>query len=96
MFEDGIQHLWGRLFSYKKASSVQADQPLWHKIIGLAWVMLWLGVTSTWYFTPIIQMTGQDVFMVPVSLAGRVGLATSIGVAALSGIFLILKFEIEI
>lgn len=45
--------------------------------------MLWLGVASTWYLTPIIQLTGLDVFMVPVSVAEKIGLGAAIGTALL-------------
>lgn len=96
MLEDGVQQLWERLFPEKKASSQQAGLPFWQRIVGFAWVMLWLGVTSTWYFTPMIQLTGPDVVMVPVSLATRIGLATSVGATLISGVGLVLAFEVEI
>lgn len=96
MLEDGVQQLWERLFPEKRASSQQAEPPFWQRIVGFVWVMVWLGITSTWYFTPMIQLTSPDVVMVPVSLAARIGLATSVGVALVNGVGLILAFEVEI
>jgi hypothetical protein len=58
--------------------------------------MLWLGVTSTWYFTPMIQATTEDMRMVPVSAARYIGLGPLTGIVAISGAIIAFTLEIEI
>ncbi|KAJ5306463.1 hypothetical protein PENANT_c017G11266 [Penicillium antarcticum] len=101
MLEDGVQELWKHIQyknepNTKAKSSPKEDVPFWKRSIGLVWVMLWLGVTSTWYFTPMIQSTTEDVRMVPVSAARYIGLGPLIGIVVTSGAIITYTFEIEI
>jgi hypothetical protein len=93
MIEDGVQEIW----KCKKQPKLSTDivSP-WKRAIGLLWIMLWLGVTSTWYFTPMIQSTTEDLRMVPFSVAKHVGLEPLIGVILGSGVAIAFKFEVEI
>ena len=70
--------------------------PLWKRAIGLLWIMIWLAVTSTWYFTPMIQSTTEDLRMVPFSVAKYFGLEPLIGIVLGSGVAISFIFEVEI
>ncbi|KAJ6087134.1 hypothetical protein N7467_006048 [Penicillium canescens] len=101
MLEDGVQELWKHLQPRNEPEmeakrSTKEVVPLWKRSIGLVWVMLWLGVTSTWYFTPMIQATTEDMRMVPVSAARYIGLCPLTGIVAISGAIIAFTFEIEI
>jgi type III secretory pathway component EscS len=101
MLEDGVQELWKNLQPRNEPEmeakrSTKDVVPLWKWSIGLVWVMLWLGVTSTWYFTPMIQATTEDMRMVPVSAARYIGLGPLTGIVAISGAIIAFTFEIEI
>ncbi|KAJ5594080.1 uncharacterized protein N7459_000288 [Penicillium hispanicum] len=98
MLEDGVQALWRRFAGSdsEQASSHGAVPPAWHKVVGMAWTMTWLAITSTWYFTPVIQLTNPDMFMVPFSLAEITGLPIAVGAAVVSGLVLVRVFEIEL
>ncbi|KAJ5111435.1 hypothetical protein N7532_001970 [Penicillium argentinense] len=96
--EDAIQELWQRLLP----SDAQSDSaktpfpPLWQRIIGYTWVMVWLAITSTWYFTPMIALTGQDITMVPFSFAGKFGLFPIVGLSVISGMIIAYVYEVEL
>jgi hypothetical protein len=101
MLEDGVQEFWKHLQPWnepesKAKSSTKDAVPLWKRSIGLVWVMLWLGVTSTWYFTPMIQSTTEDMRMVPVSAARYIGLGPLTGIVVISGAIIAFAFEVEI
>jgi hypothetical protein len=97
MLEDGVQELWGRLVAHDGASTSKESTPAtWQRIVGLLWVVAWLAITSTWYFTPMIQLTGPDVTMVPFNFSARIGLPTSGTVLVLSGAVLSWVFDIEL
>jgi hypothetical protein len=101
IMEDGVQELWKHMQSRNKAedqakSSTDEAVSIWKRSIGLLWVMLWIGVTSTWYFTPMIQSTTEDMRMVPVSAAKYIGLNSMVGIVGISGAIIAYTFEIEI
>ncbi|CAG8099153.1 unnamed protein product [Penicillium salamii] len=101
MIEDGVQEAWR--FAQISGNSREVTTkllsgftPAWRHAIGLVWVALWLGVTSTWYFTPMLQSTTEDLRMVPFSVTKHVGLKPLIGIALSYGAFVGLAFEVEI
>ncbi|KAJ5636115.1 uncharacterized protein N7484_009428 [Penicillium longicatenatum] len=97
MLEDFVQHLWGRFGAHKRSSSSEKIEPaMWQRIIGLMWVMTWLAVTSTWYFTPMIQLTGPDVTMVPFSFSAKSSLPTSGTLLLSAGIVISWIFEVDL
>ena len=100
MIEDGAQEMW-KFASSRSSRGVTTEvlpgpTPLWRNAIGGLWVTLWLGVTSTWYFTPMIQSTSEDLRMVPFSLAKHVGLEPIVGIALSYGAIIGIFFEVEI
>ncbi|KAJ5592818.1 hypothetical protein N7537_009722 [Penicillium hordei] len=100
MLEDGVQHIWKRVQTpdsmQEEAKQPTDIVPLWKRAAGMVWVMLWLGVTSTWYFTPMIQSTNDDLRMIPFSAAKYIGLQPLIGIVVGSGIGIVVMFEVEI
>ena len=93
MLEDGVQAIW----KCKEKAKLSTDiVPLWKRAIGLLWIMIWLAVTSTWYFTPMIQSTTEDLRMVPFSVAKYFGLEPLIGIVLGSGVAISFIFEVEI
>lgn len=97
MFEDSVQALWARFGAHDMASNSEKAAPItWQRIVGILWVMTWLGITSTWYITPMIQLTGPDVTMVPFSFTGKLGLPISGTLVLLTGTALSRIFEVEI
>ncbi|KAJ5656308.1 hypothetical protein N7507_008258 [Penicillium longicatenatum] len=97
MLEDFVQDLWGRFGAHKRSSSSEKIEPaMWQRIVGLMWVTTWLAVTSTWYFTPMIQLTGPDVTMVPFSFSAKSGLSTSGTLLLSAGIVISWIFEVDL
>jgi hypothetical protein len=100
MLEDGVQNIWKRLQTPDEGK-MEANQssglvPLWKRAAGLVWVMLWLGVTSTWYFTPMIRSTNDDLRVIPFSVAKYIGLEPLIGIVVGGGIGVAVMFEVEL
>lgn len=62
----------------------------------MVWVMLWLGVTSTWYFTPMIQSTNDDMRVIPFSVVKYIGFQPLIGITVGSGVGIAVVFEVEL
>ena len=98
MLEDTVQALWHRLAGSAsgKPSHPSAATPFMCRVVGMGWTMAWLGVTSTWYFTPFIQMSSPDTYMVPFGFTEIIGLPISVGAAIISGVILMRVFEIEL
>ncbi|KAJ5210464.1 hypothetical protein N7491_010270 [Penicillium cf. griseofulvum] len=100
MLEDGVQNIWKRVQTPDEGQ-VEANQssgivPVWRRAAGMVWVMLWLGVTSTWYFTPMIRSTNDDIRVIPFSIAKYIGLEMLIGIVVGSGIGVAVMFEVEL
>ncbi|KAF9252962.1 hypothetical protein DTO006G1_2193 [Penicillium roqueforti] len=99
MLEDGVQNIWQRVQAPENWQEVKQSSgivPLWKRAVGMVWVMLWLGITSTWYFTPMIQSTNDDLRVIPFSVARYIGLQPLIGIVLGSGIGIALMFEVEL
>ncbi|KAJ5816720.1 hypothetical protein N7447_008953 [Penicillium robsamsonii] len=100
MIEDGVQNIWKRVQTpdNEQGTAKQSSGivPLWTRAAGLVWVMLWLGVTSTWYFTPMIQSTNDDLRVIPFSIAKYIGLEGLIGLVVGSGVGIAVMFEVDI
>ncbi|KAJ5922416.1 hypothetical protein N7516_010119 [Penicillium verrucosum] len=100
MIEDGVQSIWkrGQTPDSRQEEAQQPSDivPLLKRAAGMVWVMLWLGVTSTWYFTPMIQSTSDDLRMVPFSAAKYIGLQPLIAIVVGSGVGIAVIFEVEI
>lgn len=93
MIEEGLQGIWRKM---NPRTSAQASPPLWARTLGLAWVVTWMGVTSTWYFTPIIQVPAETVTLIPFSMVETVGFAPVIGGLVTLSLILGVKFGIEV
>jgi hypothetical protein len=100
MLEDGVQNFWKRLPTpdngQDKAKQSSDMVPLWKRAAGMVWVMLWLGVTSTWYFTPMIESTNDDMRVIPFSVAKYIGFQPLIGITVGSGVGIAVLFEVEL
>lgn len=99
MVEDGVQALWKRVqpASDAKESDAEGDAPpFWIRAVGFLWVMVWLGVTSTWYFHPMSHLPQEETFLVPFSLVERVGIEPLGAVLLVCGIGLYVGFGVEI
>ncbi|CAG8081039.1 unnamed protein product [Penicillium nalgiovense] len=100
MLEDGVQNLWKRLQTPESGQDEEKRSsdivPLWKRAAGMLWVMLWLGVTSTWYFTPMIQSTNDDMQVIPFSVVKYIGLQSLIAITVGSGVGIAVVFEVEL
>lgn len=100
MIEDGVQDIWKRVQApnngQEKSKQSSDIVPLWKRAVGMVWVMLWLGVTSTWYFTPMIQSTNDDTRMIPFSVAKYIGFQPLIGIVVSGGVGIAEIFETEL
>ncbi|KUL89000.1 hypothetical protein ZTR_06048 [Talaromyces verruculosus] len=96
-FEDGVQELWKRFTSSRKASR-NADfvLPLWQRMVGYIWTMAWLLVVSTFYFDPRYQLPGELTTLVPLSLSEKLGLAPVGSVVLGFGLLIAYAFECEV
>ncbi|KAJ5387059.1 hypothetical protein N7509_009600 [Penicillium cosmopolitanum] len=97
MIEDAFKALWRLILHQNKESKTQNDAPLprSQRILGLAWTMLWLGVTSTWYFYPQM-LRPQNQNLVPFSFADQVGLPVTISAVTTGGVMLAFTFQVEV
>lgn len=93
VIEEGVQAIWRKM---NPRTSVQASPALWARTLGLAWVVTWMGITSTWYFTPIIQVPAETVTLIPFSMVETVGFAPVIGAVVALSLVLVAKFGIEV
>lgn len=100
MLEDGVQNIWKQVqtldVSQEEAKQSSDIVSLWKRAAGMVWVMLWLGVTSTWYFTPMIQSTNDDLRVIPFSVAKYIGFQSLIGIVMGSGVGIAVMFEVEV
>ncbi|KAJ5566070.1 hypothetical protein N7535_007708 [Penicillium sp. DV-2018c] len=101
MLEDGVQGVWKRIAAASDSRQVEkastpAVVPPWKRAVGYIWVTLWLGVTSTWYFTPMIQSTKPDLRMVPFSVTKCIRLDTVVKIVIGGGAIIASVFEVEI
>lgn len=99
MVEDVVQALWRRVRSTRSVEGSNVGQdtpPLWKRAVGMFWVMVWLGVTSTWYWHPMSCLPQGEATLVPVSFVELVGLGHSIVVLLVSGVGLYFGFGVEI
>lgn len=101
MAEDGIKTVWKWLvgFGSKPEQPAQASKnvatPVWQKVLGFLWAMVWLGITSTWYFYPqMLRPENQN--LVPFSIASVIGLPAVGGIVVIWGLFVAFVFEVEI
>lgn len=92
MIEESVQGLWGK---FQRRDSAGAP-PLWVRSAGLVWVVTWMGVTSTWYFTPMLQVPVETVTLIPFSIVENVGFAPVVGTVVALSLILGLKFGIEV
>ncbi|KAJ6104351.1 hypothetical protein N7523_010671 [Penicillium sp. IBT 18751x] len=97
LIEDGIKMLWKSFGDSRNRNQTNKTGTLrmWQKIFGFLWTMAWLGITSTWYFSP--QMVRpQNQALVPYSLTSQVGLPVAGLVAIVGGAIIAFIFEVEI
>lgn len=89
MIEDGVQHVYKRL--------VRSDRKmvsLLERAVGYSWVMVWLGVVSTWFIHPAMQNTPpHEAGMIPFSISDRIGFTPVAAFAAVSGLGLLFRFK---
>ncbi|KAJ5950382.1 uncharacterized protein N7479_008795 [Penicillium vulpinum] len=94
MIEDGVKAIWGS-FSKSNGQSQKNPKPLWQRALGLTWSMAWLGITSTGFFYPQV-VRPQNQALVPLSVAGQIGLPIQAGIVLVSGAVLAKLFEVEV
>lgn len=94
MIEDGFQAFWTRV--HPAADGTEDTTPWWKRVIGLAWVFLWLGVTSTWYLHPMSQLPKDQITMVPFSVVERFGLKLIGGFVLAGGAVLSIMLGCEV
>ncbi|KAJ5183719.1 hypothetical protein N7492_001335 [Penicillium capsulatum] len=93
LIEEGVQGVWRK---WSPRTSAETSPSLWMKTIGLAWVVMWMGVTSTWYFTPILQVPAETVTLVPFSMVENVDFVPVVGVLVALGLVLVVNYGVEI
>lgn len=93
MVEEGVQAIWRKM---GPRTSGQTAPALWVRTLGLAWVVVWMGLTSTWYFTPIIQVPAETITLIPFSMVETVGFGPVVGAVGLLSLILGAKFGIEV
>ncbi|KAJ5586704.1 uncharacterized protein N7459_002469 [Penicillium hispanicum] len=92
MIEDGVQSLYRTM-----SGSEENGVPKWKRGVGFLWVVLWLGVTSTWFIHPGTQSSPpHSMSIVPYCISERIGFEPVAGFAAIGGLALIFGFEGEI
>lgn len=91
MIEDGIQAVWRRLSGDKSGERESgAGVPLWHKAVGFIWVAAWLLITAPWYLYPATRLPTDIKWIVPFSVAEKLGMRTAGTLLLVGG--LLLKF----
>ncbi|KAJ5729169.1 uncharacterized protein N7483_003677 [Penicillium malachiteum] len=62
------------------------EYAIWKRVVGYMWVLLWVGIPSTWWIHPNMQNTPpHKLSMVPFSFSDHIGSQTVTAFAAISG-----------
>lgn len=91
MLEDGVQAIWKRLHGGVKSR----DSPVWQRVIGHIWVLVWFGVTSVWYFGQMSQAP-ELASIVPFDFQSHIPVFILGSILFVGGIILKLVFEVEV
>ncbi|KAJ5642057.1 hypothetical protein N7490_006057 [Penicillium lividum] len=92
MIEDGVQAL------YKRIKGPQEDTvSYWKRAIGYLWVVVWLGISSTWYLHPAMEsVLPHEMVLIPFSIVDRIGIVPFAGFSVFGGLALLFGFKAEI
>lgn len=90
MIEDGVQEAWRRLNgeSGTRKETPKNGVPVWHKVVGFIWVVVWLLLTAPWYLYPSARLPTDIKWLVPFSIVELIGMPTSGIVLAAGGLCL--------
>lgn len=65
LVEDTIQRMWRRIEHLHNVKPPSIGCPLWHKVIGFAWVLGWAVMTAPWFLYPEARYKSPDNWFVP-------------------------------
>lgn len=85
LVEDAAQSLW-RLVTGAGPRSKDEPLPLWHKVVGYLWVMVFFTAVGPIFAYPIIRMPNDRKMFSPVSAADHVGVQVVQGLLVAGGI----------
>lgn len=91
MLEDGVQAIWKRLHGGVKSR----DSPVWQRVVGHIWVLVWFGVTSVWYFGQMSQAP-ELASIVPFDFQSQIPVSILGSILLAGGIILKFVFEVEV
>lgn len=84
MIEDAVQALW-RHISGAGLRKSNAPVPLWHKIVGWAWVISCLALVTPWFVYPKVRLPPDTISFVPFLITPYVGMPAVGAVLGVSG-----------
>ncbi|KAJ6013469.1 hypothetical protein N7540_008060 [Penicillium herquei] len=73
------------------------EYAIWKRVVGYTWVLLWVGIPSTWWIHPNMQNTPpHKLSMVPFSFSDHIGSQTVTAFAVISGMIVFFVFGGEV
>jgi hypothetical protein len=95
IIEDSVQALWRRLSKTSQSQNrVPATAP-WQKFIGYVWVIVWFTLTYPPYAHTARSIPSDRLWIVPFSIAEKIGLPASGALLVLGGVVLKVVFGVE-
>ncbi|KAK0387468.1 hypothetical protein NLU13_5780 [Sarocladium strictum] len=82
MIEDGVQAFW-RCVTGSGPRKEDAPVPLWHKLVGYAWVTTVFMLVTPWFMYPKVRLPPDMSAFVPVLLTPHIGLPAVGGLLAI-------------
>lgn len=71
--EDTIQRIWRRIKHQYNVKPPNIGCPLWHKVVGFAWVLGWAIMTAPWFLYPEARYKSSDNWFVPYKVTPLLG-----------------------
>jgi hypothetical protein len=96
MIEDGVQELWRRFSGTMIRSEASEGTPLWRKVAGAIWVMVFISMVSPWYHYPQVFIPWEKRWIIPIDLTEKFGVSKMVQSIVVGALVLIFAFQPEI
>lgn len=94
--EDTIQRIWRGIERRHNVKPSSYGCPLWHRIIGFAWVLGWAVTTAPWFLYPEARYKSPDNWFVPYKVTPLLGQRAAVALLVGGGLAIIMFLEGQI
>ena len=96
MIEDCVQELWRRFSGTNKTAKAKGTTPLWQKVVGAIWVVVFLSITSPWFFYQQALTPKKERWIIPFPITEKVGVPGTSVILGIFAVIIMLFFKPEI